>query len=165
MGLYRVNTLNCISLIACLFAFQSVFCPFFVCHILPVKFYYYFSFSDQLVIIFRSCLNYYFFVLNFNSFRSDLLSDLFFSYFLIHYIIHNLYFCKQMAAEVPPKVFCADTGKLFPFPVSSYRIADESVEEASCRVFKVGDISLLVDLKDLCRRFGLECNFVSRRSG
>ena len=70
-----------------------------------------------------------------------------------------------MAAKVPPMVCCADTRKLFPFPVSSFRIADESVEEASCRVFKVGDISLLVDLKDLCRRFGLEWCFVTRRSG
>ena len=61
-----------------------------------------------------------------------------------------------MAAKVPPKVYCADTGKLFPFPVSSFRIVDESVEEATCRVFKVGDISILVDSKDLCRRFGLE---------
>ena len=60
-----------------------------------------------------------------------------------------------MVAEVSPKVYCADTGKLFPFLVSSFRIADESVEESSCRVFKVGDISLLVDLKDLCRVFGL----------
>ena len=70
-----------------------------------------------------------------------------------------------MASKVPPKVYCADTGKLFPFTVYSFRIADESVEEASCRVFKFGDISLLVDLKDLCRRFGLEWCFVTRRSG
>ena len=70
-----------------------------------------------------------------------------------------------MAAEVPPKVYCADIRKQFPFLVSSFRIADESVEEASCRVFKVGDISLLVDLKDLCRRFGLEWCFVTTRSG
>ena len=70
-----------------------------------------------------------------------------------------------MAVKLPPKLYCADTGKLFPFPVSSFRIVDESVEEASCRVFKVGDISLLVDLKDLCRRFGLEWCFVTTRSG
>ena len=70
-----------------------------------------------------------------------------------------------MAAEVPPKVYCADIGKQFPFLVSSFRIADESVEEATCRVFKIGDISILVDLKDLCRRFGLEWSFVTRRSG
>ena len=38
------------------------FLPCFFCHILPVKFYYYFSFSYQLVIIFRSCLFYYYFV-------------------------------------------------------------------------------------------------------
>ena len=60
-----------------------------------------------------------------------------------------------MVAKVPTKLYCAFTGKLFPFPVSSLRIADELVEEASCRVFQVGDISLLVDLKDLCCRFGL----------
>ena len=45
------------------------------------------------------------------------------------------------------------------------QITDESIEEATCRVFKIGDISVMVDLKDLCRRFGLEWNFVSRRSG
>ena len=44
-------------------------------------------------------------------------------------------------------------------------IADESVEETTYIVFKIGNISVLVDLKDLCRRFGLEWNFVSRRSG
>ena len=49
--------------------------------------------------------------------------------------------------------------------VSCFRIADESVEEATYRVFKIGDISVLVGLKNLCRRFGLEWNFVSRRSG
>ena len=51
------------------------------------------------------------------------------------------------------------------FHISRFRIADESVEEATSRVFKIGDISVLVDLKDLCRRFGLEWTFVSRRSG
>jgi len=70
-----------------------------------------------------------------------------------------------MAAEVPPNVYCADIGKQIPCVASSFRIADESVEEATCRVFKVGDISILVDLKDLCRRFGLEWSFVTRRSG
>ena len=70
-----------------------------------------------------------------------------------------------MAAEVPPKVYCADLGKQFSFLVSSFRITDESVEEATCRVFKIGDISILVDLKDLCRRFGFEWSFVTRRSG
>ena len=70
-----------------------------------------------------------------------------------------------MAAQVPPKVYCADIGKQFPFLVSSFRIADESVEEATYRVFKVGDISILIDLKDLCRRFGLGWSFVTRRSG
>ena len=69
-----------------------------------------------------------------------------------------------MAAEVPPKVYCADIGKQFPFLVSSFRIADESVEEATYRVFKVDDISILVDLKDLCRRFRLEWSFVTRRN-
>ena len=68
-------------------------------------------------------------------------------------------------AEGSPKVYCADSGKQFPFHVSCFRIADESVEEATYRVFKIGDISVLVYLKDLCRRFGLEWNFVSRSSG
>ena len=70
-----------------------------------------------------------------------------------------------MAAEGYPKVYCADSGKQFPFHVSCFRIADESDEETAYRVFKIGDISVLVDLKDLCRRFGLEWNFVFRRSG
>ena len=56
-------------------------------------------------------------------------------------------------------------GNNFPFHISCLRIANESVEEATYRVFKIGDILVLVDLKDLCRIFGLEWNFVSRRSG
>ena len=56
-------------------------------------------------------------------------------------------------------------GNTFQFHIPCFRITDESVEEATYRVFKIGDISLLGDLKDLCRRFGLEWNFVSRRSG
>ena len=70
-----------------------------------------------------------------------------------------------MAAEGSPKVYCNDFEKELPFHVSCFRIADESVEEATYRVFIVGDISVLDNLKDLCRRFGLEWNFVSRRSG
>ena len=61
-------------------------------------------------------------------------------------------------------MFFANSGKQFPFHVSCFRIADESVEEATYRVFKIGDISLLDDLKELVRRFGLEWNFVSTRS-
>ena len=64
-----------------------------------------------------------------------------------------------MAAEGSPKGYCADSGKEFPFHVSYFRIADESVEEATYRVFKIGDISLLNDLKELVHRFGLKCNF------
>ena len=48
------NTLNCSFLIAALLASRSIFGPVYFCHIFPVKFYYYFSFSDQLLIIFRS---------------------------------------------------------------------------------------------------------------
>ena len=40
-----------------------------------------------------------------------------------------------MAAAGSPKVYCADSGKQFPFHVSCLRIADESVEEATYRVF------------------------------
>ena len=69
-----------------------------------------------------------------------------------------------MVAESSPKVFFADSGKQFQFHVSCSRITDESVEEATYRIFKIGDISLLDDLKDLLRRFGLELNFVSTRS-
>ena len=66
-----------------------------------------------------------------------------------------------MAAEGSPKVYCADSGKQFPFHVS----CDESVEEATYRIFKIGDISLLDDLKELVRKLGIEWNFVSTRSG
>ena len=70
-----------------------------------------------------------------------------------------------MAAEGSPKVYCNDSEKELPFYVSCFWIADESVEEATYRVFKIGDISVLDDLRDLCRRFGFEWNFVRRRSG
>ena len=70
-----------------------------------------------------------------------------------------------MVAEGSPKVYCADYEKQFSFHVSCFRIADESVKEAFYRVFKIGDISVLDDLKELVRRFGLEWNFVSTRSG
>ena len=53
-----------------------------------------------------------------------------------------------MAAEGSPKVYCADSERKFLFHVSCFRTADESVEEATYRVFKIGDISVLVDLKD-----------------
>ena len=53
-----------------------------------------------------------------------------------------------MVAEGSPKVICADSRKQFPFHVSRFRFADESVEEATYRVFKIGDISVLDDLKD-----------------
>ena len=46
---------------------------------------------------------------------------------------------------------------------SYVRIKGQSVEEATNRIFKVGDKFILSDLKDLCRRFGLEWNFVSSR--
>ena len=49
--------------------------------------------------------------------------------------------------------------------VSCFRIEGDSVENDTDRFFKVGDISVLSDLKELCRRFGLEWNFVSTRSG
>ena len=62
-------------------------------------------------------------------------------------------------------MYCADSGKQFPFHVSYFRIADESVEEATYIVFKIGDASISNDLKDLVRRFRLEWNFVSTRSG
>ena len=70
-----------------------------------------------------------------------------------------------MAAEGSPKVYCVDSGKQFPCHVSCLRITDASVVEATYRVFKIGDISVFDHLKDLCRRFGLEWKFVSRRSG
>ena len=70
-----------------------------------------------------------------------------------------------MAAEGSPKVYCNDFEKELPFHVSCFRIADESVEETTYRIFEIGDISLFDDLKELVRRFGIEWNFVSTRSG
>ena len=70
-----------------------------------------------------------------------------------------------MAAKGSQKVYCNDSVKELPFHVSCFRIADESVEKATNRIFKLGDISLLLDLKELVRRFGLEWDFVSTRSG
>ena len=69
-----------------------------------------------------------------------------------------------MAAKGSPKVYCADSGKQFPFFVSCFRIADEAVKEVTYEVFKIGDISLLDDLKELVRRFGLKWNFLSTKS-
>ena len=62
-------------------------------------------------------------------------------------------------------MYYTDSGKQCSFHVSCFRITDESVEEATYRVFKISDISVLDDLKFLVRRFGLEWNFVSTRSG
>ena len=59
----------------------------------------------------------------------------------------------------------SNSEKQFPFHVSCFRFADELVEETTCRVFKIGDISVLDDLKELVRRFGVEWDFVSTRSG
>ena len=70
-----------------------------------------------------------------------------------------------MAAEGSQKVYCNDYVKELPFHVSCFQIADESVEKATNRIFKVGDISVISDSKELVRRFGLEWNFVSTRSG
>ena len=62
----------------------------------------------------------------------------------MYYFIHYLLFCNQMEAEGSPKVYCAGSGKQFPFHVSCFRITDESVKEATYRVFKIGDIYVLV---------------------
>ena len=70
-----------------------------------------------------------------------------------------------MAAEGSQKVYCNDSVKELQFHLSCFRIADESVKKTTNRIFKVGDISVLSDLKELIRRFGLEWNFVSTRSG
>ena len=70
-----------------------------------------------------------------------------------------------MAVEGSQNVYCNDSVKKLPFHVSCFRVADESVEKATNRIFKVGDISVISDSKELVRRFGLEWNFVSTRSG
>ena len=70
-----------------------------------------------------------------------------------------------MAAKGSQKVYCNDSVKELPFHVTCFRIADESVEKATNRIFIVGDISILSDLKELVRRFELEWNFVSTTSG
>ena len=48
---------------------------------------------------------------------------------------------------------------------SYFRVKKELIEEATNRIFKVGDKFILSDLKEMCRRFGLEWNFVSSRNG
>ena len=48
---------------------------------------------------------------------------------------------------------------------SCFRVRGESIEEAANRIAKVGDKVTLSDLKDMCRRFGLEWNLVSSRNG
>ena len=70
-----------------------------------------------------------------------------------------------MAVEGSQNVYCNDSVKKLPFHVSCFRVADESVEKATNRIFIVGDISILSDLKELVRRFELEWNFVSTTSG
>ena len=49
--------------------------------------------------------------------------------------------------------------------VSCFWIEVDSVEKATSRIFKVGAISVLSHLKELCVRFGLKWNFESTRSG
>ena len=39
--------------------------------------------------------------------------------------------------------------------VFCFRIEGDSIEKATVRIFKVGAISILLDLKELCRRFEL----------
>ena len=48
---------------------------------------------------------------------------------------------------------------------SCFRVEGELVEEATDRLFKIGDKFILSDLKEICRRFSLEWNFVSSRNG
>ena len=48
---------------------------------------------------------------------------------------------------------------------SCFRVEGESVEEATNIILKVADNLTLSDLKELCRRFGLEWNFVSCTNG
>ena len=47
---------------------------------------------------------------------------------------------------------------------SCFRVEGESVEKSTIRILKVGDKFILSDVKELCRRFGLEWNFVSSRN-
>ena len=49
------------------------------------------------------------------------------------------------------------------FPV--FGLKEIQLKTVRIDFFKVGDISVLSDLNELCRRFGLEWNFVSARSG
>ena len=39
---------------------------------------------------------------------------------------------------------------------SCFRVKRELIEEATNRIFKIGDKFILSDLKEMCRRFGLE---------
>ena len=48
---------------------------------------------------------------------------------------------------------------------SCFRVKGGLIEETTNRIFKVGDTFIIFDLKELCRRFGLEWNFASSRNG
>ena len=48
---------------------------------------------------------------------------------------------------------------------SCFRVEGDSVEEATNRIFKVGERFILSDLKELCHGFGLKWNFASSRNG
>ena len=48
---------------------------------------------------------------------------------------------------------------------SYFRVKGWLIEGASNRIFEVGDKFILSDLKEMCRRFGLEWYFVSFRNG
>ena len=48
--------------------------------------------------------------------------------------------------------------------ILKFRIKGELIEEATNRIFKLGDKFILYDLKETCRRFSLEWSFVSSRN-
>ena len=62
---------------------------------------------------------------------------------------------------------CIDIKMICFYQINDYcvRVKGESVDETTNRLFKVGDRLILSKLKELCRRFGLEWNFVSSRNG
>ena len=131
----------------------------FFCDILTVNYFYYFSFSDHLLIISVQIYNFPFFsIIIFYPFRSIIFIILLISS-STHYLINCIYISIKWLVSI---------SKCFVFyQINDYcfRVKGESVEETTNRLFKVGDRLILSKLKELCRRFGLEWNFVSSRNG
>ena len=130
------------------------------CDILTVNCFYYFSFSDHLLIISVQIYNFPFFlIIIFYPFRSII--------FIISLICLHLLIISLIVYIFQLNGLYRYQNVLFFYQINDYcfRVKGESVEETTNRFFKVDDRLILSKLKELCRRFGLEWNFVSSRNG